>query len=112
MWRAIHQPKSKHQPSGIIIVWLGSDDKIHTQSIAIQYPLWGRDASMKQTIIHARTELLFHQMDCWGVKGQVLPMPMMTTGLTRAQARLAYLDELSLIPLPSSQLFISPIAVS
>lgn len=49
--------KSKHQPSGILIVWLGGDDKIHTQSIAIQYPLWGRDASMKQTIIHAKTEL-------------------------------------------------------
>ena len=97
MYRSGHPSgwkKEKHIPSGILIVWLGNDAKIHTQSIAIQYPLWGKESSMKQTLIHAKTELLFHQMDCWGVKGQVLPMPMITTGLTRAEAKQTLKKEL------------------
>ena len=87
--------RSKHLPIGIIITWLGNDNKIHTQSIAVQYPGWvDKTGSAKMTLIYAKTELLIHQIDCWGVEGQVLPQPMMTTGLTRDEAKQSYQNEL------------------
>lgn len=99
-WKAIRHRPAKHIPSGILIVWQGGDGKIHTQSIAIQYPLWlNKESSMKATIDHAKTELLLHQLDTIGINGYELPAPMITTGLTRQEAKLAYKQELSRVGL-------------
>ena len=82
--------RRKHDPSGIIIAWLGDDRKIHTKSI--------HKGSMRNSMWHAineaRTELLLKQMDCMCVGGYKKPMPMITTGLTREEARQAFLKEI------------------
>lgn len=86
--------RKKHEPSGVIIVWQDADKRIHTRSIAIQYPLWGKERSKKMTILHANTELLLQQLETMGVEGYVLPAPMMTVGLSRLESKRAYIKEI------------------
>lgn len=82
-------------PSGIIIAWMGIDNKIHTQSIAIQYPEWSdKTASMKQTIVHAKTALLLCQLNAMETDSGIKFTPIITIGLTRAEAKQALMKEL------------------
>jgi len=85
--------KRKHNPSGVLIVWLGNNDRIHTQSIHLnpRFPMLVK--------VDANAELLLKQLDFMG--GDIKSMPIMTMGLTREQARLAFQSELSLLPAPN-----------
>jgi len=82
--------RHKHIPSGIILIWIGDDLKIHSESIPAD--------TMKRHLMfpkqYAETQLLCRQLDCLDVEGQVKPMPMTTTGLTRQEAKQAYLREI------------------
>ena len=82
----------KHKPSGILIVWLGKDSKIHTQSIPNRQTSLG----WRQVEMGARTELLCKQLDCLQYDfetGSNHPV-MITTGLTRVEAKDALRSEL------------------
>ena len=88
MWEVIKKQKTKHIPSGIIIAWLGNDNKAHTQSI----PNRNTSIGLEQVKIDAKTELLLRQLDYLG--GGIKSMPIITTGLTRAKAKQILLDDL------------------
>lgn len=44
---------------------------------------------------YAMSELICHQLDCYDVEGQILPMPIITSGLTRVEAKQALQRELA-----------------
>lgn len=77
--------RHKYWPSGVILAWLGNDDKVHTQSISDRHTSIG----LKQVELDTRMELSLRQLDCIG--GIIKSMPMVTFGLTRLEARQALL---------------------
>jgi len=83
--------REKHNPSGIIIAWLGDDGKPHTKSIPRDKNVDSQLAS-KLTILHANQELWLKQLDLMSLEG-IKSMPVMCLGLTRSQAKQALLEE-------------------
>lgn len=82
--------KRRHLPSGILIVWMSKDSKIHTKSIGLHPFL--KDMMLA---VDTGSELLLKQLDTMGVGGYILPAPMVTKGLSRTAAKIAYRKELS-----------------
>lgn len=79
----------KKQPSGILIAWLGGENKPHTKSIPfIPY----KPLQKKIACIEANAFLMCKQIDYDA--GYINSMPMITMGLSRVEARQALVKEL------------------
>ena len=90
MLKQIDTRNRKSKPSGIILAWLGNNDKLHTKSI-ITCCIPSLEKSFAK--IEAQKELLLLQLDYIG--GEIKSMPVITIGLTRAEARRTVENELS-----------------
>ncbi len=69
---------------------MSKDGKIHTQSIGL-HP-YHKD---RMLAVDTGTALMLKQLDTMGVEGYILPAPMITKGLSRTAAKIAYRRELS-----------------
>lgn len=98
-WKAIRSKPKKHIPSGIIIAFMGADNKVHTQSIAIAYPMWPKESSKRMTLINANTELMLCQLDRLAYpEYKTRVAPVITFGLSRADAKVALLESIEQKP--------------
>ena len=75
--------RTKHIPSGILLVYLGKDNKPHTKSIPVGF-------NEEMTKINAKTELVLLQLDYMGreyLTNSINSEPIITMGLTRKEAK-------------------------
>ena len=82
----------EHKPSGVLIVWAGKDNKIHTKSIPNKQTFIG----YRQIELDTKTELLLKQLEClqYDFETSTNHPVMVTRGLTRKEAREALKNEI------------------